>query len=76
MKIKIINELSQFNSIISITSNLWISYRVLEYPYTRVTIYTTLTHRFNKYKMNKSIFSITFDYKKSNDKVVNLMMKH
>lgn len=47
-----------------------------EYLHIGVTIYTTLSNIFNKYKINKSIFSIAFDNAKSNVKVVGSMIKH
>lgn len=50
--------------------------RVLKYSHTGVTIYKILTNIFNEYQINKSIFSITFDHAKLNNKIIKLMIKH
>lgn len=47
-----------------------ITFRTLEYPYFGVRIYQTLANIFDEYKINKFIFTITFDNIKSKDKVI------
>lgn len=53
-----------------------ISLKTLKYPHFNVTAYQVLSNIFYEYKFNNSIFTITLNNAKNNNKVVKLMLYH